>query len=234
MKRYLPAYGLLVLANILFFVLPGLRVITAGLLIFTSGIGWTSLLLNDEGWLGKMNLMLGLSVSTTMLAVLGLQYLPGPVYTWHLLLVLNLFAFTPLLWLRRQPDTPLAQGRLPLLFVFVLIIAMLLRFVNLDYSEFQGDEALAMIIAAEAIEGHEDALFLRGKGPGEILLPLAVWRIKGTITELDARVPFMVAGIGAILSLYLIVLALILATAIRPKRQVHSSKRQAFGTGQSD
>jgi hypothetical protein len=74
----------------------------------------------------------------------------------------------------------------------------------LSYSEFQGDEALAMIFAAEAIEGHEDALFLRGKGPGEILLPLALWRLTGPISEGLARIPFVIAGMAGIITIYLI------------------------------
>ena len=78
----------------------------------------------------------------------------------------------------------------------VMIVAegIFFRLAWLDYSEFQGDEALAMISAAGALEGHEDALFLRGKGPGEVLLPMSLWGLTGTLNEGTARLPFAIAG----------------------------------------
>ena len=88
--------------------------------------------------------------------------------------------------------------------LLILLISLLLRGVNLGYSEFQGDESLAMISAAESLEGHEDALFLRAKGPGEVLLPMALWRLTGTTNESIARLPFALAGLGAVVTLYLL------------------------------
>jgi hypothetical protein len=88
--------------------------------------------------------------------------------------------------------------------LLILLIALLLRSIALDYSEFQGDESLAMISAAESLEGHEDALFLRAKGPGEVLLPMALWRLTGTTNELSARLPFALAGLGVVVTLYLL------------------------------
>ena len=93
---------------------------------------------------------------------------------------------------------------LPLFLSLVLATGILLRATSLGYSEFQGDEALAMISAAEALEGHEDALFLRSKGPGEVLLPMALWRLTGVINEATARLPFTIASLWAIITLYLI------------------------------
>ena len=86
----------------------------------------------------------------------------------------------------------------------VLIVAAGFRFVELDYSEFQGDEALAMISAAEVLEGQADTLFLRGKGPGEVLLPAMLWRLTGTIDEAGARLPFAWAGWLTVLTGYLL------------------------------
>lgn len=88
--------------------------------------------------------------------------------------------------------------------LLILLIALLLRTVNLNYSEFQGDEALAMITAAEALEGHEDALFLRSKGPAEVLLPMALWRLSGVINEPIARLPFTTASLLAVATIYLV------------------------------
>jgi 4-amino-4-deoxy-L-arabinose transferase-like glycosyltransferase len=88
--------------------------------------------------------------------------------------------------------------------LLIFLLAAIFRFASLGYSEFQGDEALAMISAAEAIEGHPDALFLRGKGPGEVLLPMMVWRLTGTIDEGIARLPFAIAGLLLVVSIYLL------------------------------
>jgi 4-amino-4-deoxy-L-arabinose transferase-like glycosyltransferase len=86
--------------------------------------------------------------------------------------------------------------------LLILLISLILRLANLNYSEFQGDEALVMISAAEALEGHEDALFLRSKGPAEVLLPMALWRLTGVINESIPRLPFTLAALMAILTIY--------------------------------
>jgi hypothetical protein len=88
--------------------------------------------------------------------------------------------------------------------ILILVVAILLRTFNLHYSEFQGDEALTMLAAAEALEGHENALFLRSKGPAEVLLPMALWRLSGAINEATARLPFTVAATLAMVAIYLL------------------------------
>lgn len=88
--------------------------------------------------------------------------------------------------------------------LLILLIALFLRALNLNYSEFQGDESLAMLTAAEALEGHEDALFLRSKGPAEVLLPMALWRLTGVINEPIARLPFTAASLLAVVTIYLV------------------------------
>jgi len=80
------------------------------------------------------------------------------------------------------------------LVLVIAILGALFRFAWLDYSEFQGDEALVMLAAADALEGHEDALLLRGKGPAEVLLTTAVWGLARNIDEGMARLPFALAG----------------------------------------
>lgn len=148
----------------------------------------------------------GISVAATALLALALQYLPGPVQTWHLLAALNLIALLPLLFHPKTPDVERPPFNpmeyLPLL--LILAAALFLRAANLSYSEFQGDEALAMLSAAESLEGHEDALFLRSKGPAEVLLPLALWRLTGTISEPVARLPFTLASLLAVVTIYLL------------------------------
>lgn len=191
------------------------RVLGAVLLIgFLPGWSWTQPGWPDASLLMRFLMAAASSFIFTLLATLPLHYLPGPIHPWQLLLVLNLLAIFPLLYVKGATpfsiptlaQLTLSSRRLvtvsPLL--LTLLIALFLRGYNLGYSEFQGDEALAMISAAEALEGHEDALFLRAKGPGEVLLPMALWRLTGVIDEPVARLPFTIASLGAILTIYLI------------------------------
>lgn len=196
----------LLLAANLSLLLPGghlLRVAGALLLVgLLPGWGWSRRLLAGQEPLLRWVAAAALSFTLTMLAALLLHYWPGPIPAWQLLLVLNIAALPPLL----LPAPPAAafswRDALPLL--LTLLVSLFLRAANLNYSEFQGDEALAMIAAAESMEGHADALFLRSKGPAEVLLPLAVWRLTGTITEATARLPFTAASLLAIVTIYLI------------------------------
>lgn len=202
-------FALLAAANLALLLPPAfpVRVAAALLLIaFLPGWGWANRLLQARPapvrWLAAS----ALSYVISMQAALWLHYLPGPVQTWQLLLVLNLAAVAPLLTGQNPPTTtrpvarPALRKTVPLL--AILGIALALRLANLHYSEFQGDEALAMISAAEALEGHSDALWLRAKGPGEVLLPMALWRLTGTITEPVARLPFTLAAWLAVFTLY--------------------------------
>ncbi len=206
-----------------------LRVTGALILIgLLPGLSWANRFLVDSPALLRWVAAAALSYTITSLTTLLLHYLPGPVYIWQLLVALNAFAILPTVFTSRgagvqgsrgaiavapapphpcppapmHPCTPAPLHAIPLLLIFA--IAIFLRTTNLHYSEFQGDEALAMIAAAEALEGHEDALFLRSKGPGEVLLPMALWRLTGTINESIARLPFTLAALLAIPTMYLI------------------------------
>lgn len=209
--------GLLLGANLLLLAPPGSAWRVAGGLLLTGllpGLAWATLLLPGRRPLSHLLFGAGLSYTLTSLLSLGLHYAtrPGPIHTWQLLLALNGAAAVALLWPARpgdppeQPAPPVADvgqtARRHWPFLAVLLLALVLRAASLSYSEFQGDEALAMISAAEALSGHEDALFLRGKGPGEVLLPLALWRLSGLITESTARLPFTLASLLGLVTLY--------------------------------
>jgi hypothetical protein len=206
------------------------RVVGALLLVgLLPGLSWANRFLTGLSPLLRWTTAAALSYSFTSLATLLLHYLPGPVQAWQILVALNLLAIIPVFITARRgaeeqrgrgevlltPSPPLRRSaappllassplRLSIPLLLILLIALLLRTLNLDYSEFQGDESLAMIAAAEALEGHEDALFLRSKGPGEVLLPMALWRLTGVITEPIARWPFTVASLLAVVTIYLI------------------------------
>jgi len=205
--------AILLTANLALLLPPASPLRVAGALLLTGllpGLGWTQRFFPDQPPLLHWTLAAALSFSFTLLTTLLLSYLPGSLPSWSLLVTLNLLALLPLLlhWRNLQPSSPstFQPSNLPTLFplLLILLIALLLRTINLDYSEFQGDEALALITAAEALEGHEDALFLRSKGPSEVLLPMALWRLSGLINEPIARLPFTAAALLAIVTVYLI------------------------------
>ncbi len=194
-----------------------LRVAGAIMLIgFLPGLGWASRFFANTSTPLRWIIAAALSYTITSSATLLLHYLPGPVLVWQLLAVLNAFAILPIIAPKsrrvgEQEDreksnfspASINQNSLPFPLLLILAIALFLRIANLHYSEFQGDEALAMISTAEALEGHKDALFLRSKGPGELLLPMALWRLTGTISEPIARLPFTIAALFAIVTVYL-------------------------------
>lgn len=193
-------------ANLILLLTP-LQPIGAVLLaLILPGWGWALVLAPRRGRLAQFALAAGLSYALTAVGMLLLHALPGPVLTWHLLAWLNLAALLPLAFGNFPAANWKTEFRQPAILILggLLLPALFLRFANLGYSEFQGDEALAMITAAEMLEGHEDALFLRGKGPAEVLFPAALWRLSGPITEGIARLPFAVAGMMAVVTLYLL------------------------------
>ncbi len=220
-----------------------LRLTGAMLIIaFLPGLSWAKRLLPHAQSLFRWTTAAALSYTFTTLTSLFLHYLPGPIITWQLLIVLNAIALIPLFKApdhspksdtssssfnpptphKPEPKRGLSWIFLPIkqenywvgskqsgILLLLLLIALFLRLGNLPYSEFQGDEALAMISAAEALEGHADALFLRSKGPGEVLLPMALWQLTGTISEPIARLPFTIAAMFAIVTIYLLGQALV-------------------------
>jgi 4-amino-4-deoxy-L-arabinose transferase-like glycosyltransferase len=210
------------------------RIAAALALLLLPGLAWAERLLPATDPLTRWTVGAGLGYALGMVLGLILHYLPGPIPLWAELVALDALALVPRLMVRdwrlgaSRPAAPsrdparawrgMGQDRSPrgpggaenlelgykhwLLAIFLL--AALFRFASLGYSEFQGDEALAMISAAESLEGHQDALFLRGKGPGEVLLPMILWRLTGTINESMARLPFAIAGLLMVLTTYLL------------------------------
>ncbi|MEJ2559875.1 MAG: glycosyltransferase family 39 protein, partial [Anaerolineae bacterium] len=194
------------------------RIAGALALLLLPGLVWSEYLLPTTDRLTRWTVGAGLSYALAMILGLILHYLPGPIPLWVELVALDVLVLSLGLGAggcRSRLPGPLAQsrtgrraGRGELGYgrwlLAILLLATLFRFASLRYSEFQGDEALAMISAAESLEGHQDALFLRGKGPGEVLLPVVLWRLTGTINESMARLPFAIAGLLTVLTTYLL------------------------------
>ena len=152
----------------------------------------------------------GLGYALTVSAGLLLHYIPGPLSLWQELVTLDALALVPLLLkiaAPRQPSAPVDKERMGYLaaLLAVLVLAGLFRFASLGYSEFQGDEIKALTPAARALQGQPNALFEdRKKGPGEILLPMMIWGMTGTLDESTARLPFAIAGLSMVLTIYLL------------------------------
>jgi 4-amino-4-deoxy-L-arabinose transferase-like glycosyltransferase len=159
---------------------------------------------------------LGLGVGSVALLTLLVYYLPGPLTLPALLGIVNLFIFFLLFLALRAPSRSSvpavnqrsSSGVRSLSFILhsslIILLAGSLRLTYLDYSEFQGDEGTVMMRAARAIQGDDAQLFYHQKGPVEVLLPMAMWALSGTINEWQARLPFAFAGILGVAAFYLL------------------------------
>ncbi len=182
---------------------------------------------DKSDWIEETVLTVGTGFALMILGTLGLHYLPGPLLAKHViaaydgltLLLIGAYAITsgatrprghphsphweglkslhPRVW---KPALPrLARYLVPLA---LILVAALFRSCNLGYSEFQGDESRAMLMAAGVIRGEDGILFLHRKGPAEILIPAALYALDGTATELTARLPFAIASVSGVLAIY--------------------------------
>jgi 4-amino-4-deoxy-L-arabinose transferase-like glycosyltransferase len=221
-----------VLANgaILFTDIAPLRYLAAMLLLsLLPGLALVEALFADRRGpspLGKIALSVGAGFAVTTPITLLLHYLPGKMTLVPTLAVYNLLILVPLVWRvwkslpltprDPHPSPPPKRGRgfgkgrgegpskVLLILAAILVLATCYRLANLNYAEFQGDEARVMMHAAQAIEGQEDALFKQHKGPLEALLPMGVWLLTGTINEAQARLPFAVMNLAGLLGVYLL------------------------------
>jgi len=159
----------------------------------------------EEGTVG-----LGLGFGTTSLLALALSYLPGPFSGRLLAVSLHLLIASTILppRYRGHRDAWGTSGNpsvsLRVLCVVVVVISSLFRLVSLGYSEFQGDEGVIMVRAAGILTGSPDQLFLHQKGPLEVLVPMSTWSLSTTINEVQARLPFGLAGIVGVLAVSLL------------------------------
>ncbi|HHW84900.1 MAG TPA: hypothetical protein GX400_01660 [Chloroflexi bacterium] len=162
----------------------------------------------------------GAGYAITVIGMLLLSYLPGPLYAWQILFSadsfsLVLFALVWRQWRRANRDrcaenhspAQLVQRNLRWLIVgglFLLVLGGALRLGSLGYAEFLTDEARVVLRAAAVIQGYDDVLFIHRKGPAEILLPTTVFSLAGQMTEAAARLPFALASVTAIFALWLL------------------------------
>ncbi len=88
--------------------------------------------------------------------------------------------------------------------ISLLVVGIFFRLPNLGYSEFQGDEARAVLRAAGVLQGREEVLLIHKKGPTEILLPTNLYALTGRINESSARLPFALANVAGLFATFLL------------------------------
>ena len=173
------------------------------------GIAWSALLTDRHHRLTVEALVIGsgMGMGTVALLTLLLLYVPGPFPSVALAVAVNGLILALILLTARSSGVQVTldlDGRALFLLALAVVLAALLRFTHLGYSEFQGDEATIMMRAARAISGDDAQLFYHQKGPIEVLIPTATWALSGVINEWQARLPFAFAGLVGVAAVYLI------------------------------
>jgi hypothetical protein len=227
LQRLLVALGLAsILLAIGIYFIPWVNArywLSFGLLWVVPGLAWGMLLLRKaQPCLETCCVSLGLNFVLTPVSMLILSYLPGPVTRAQILLAMVALSGVPMLIVCARPRAfdraaeggfPTMQADAPLttwlwrhmwLLLILVGVAAALRWVNLGYSEFQGDESTVMIFAARVLEGESSAMFEHNKGPAELLTVAAGWRLTGVSNEWMARLPFSWANVLAIAVAFLI------------------------------
>lgn len=192
------------------------------------GLGWAPLL-PARALDPPERLVVGFALSfvVTPITILLLHYLPGPLTQVQILVAVAGVSAVPLaisaVWDRAHPaetDIPqteastdrawalpewrsLIRGRWFWLLIAALLV-MGLRLVNLNYSEFQGDEATVMVRAARALAGDDSILFQHKKGPAELTLVMGTWRLTGITNEWMGRLPFAWANLLGLAAVFLL------------------------------
>ena len=184
------------------------------LLLLAPGFGITRLILGPQPNLSKLErFIFGLAAGYPMaiVATLLLHYIPGKPTVPLALFVYSAAGLLP--WMVPQrvdrvstshPDQASPVSRWSgLALLAIVLVSGFFFFSHLGTAEFQGDEAMIMLDGGNALLGDDSALFFHRKGPAEVLLPMALWLLTGTITELTARLPFALAGLLAVVGMYL-------------------------------
>ncbi len=90
-----------------------------------------------------------------------------------------------------------------IILLFVLISSAVLRFVNLGYSEFQGDEIRALYLKSSGpLLEH---LFTQKKGPAQFVITFIMNELFRLYSEFWLRVPFALVGLACVVVLYYLV-----------------------------
>lgn len=154
----------------------------------------------------------GFALAIALLLVLS--YLPGPLSRTMIWIAFNALCAVLIAFHLRAPGFrsrtlqanepsrwPGFPSRRWLVALAFFALAAWLRLAHLGYSEFNGDEARAVLRAVAVVQGYDDVLFLHRKAPAEILLPAAILALTGHLPEAATRLPFALANLIGLLAL---------------------------------
>ncbi len=158
---------------------------------------------------------LGLGYTLYILAMGAVSLVPGGVYPWQVVVVLDLLCLLLAVgwWRSRRLPAVHAAWQPPDFrwdhwaiagLISVLLVGGTLRLANLGYSEFYNDEIRVMHRAAELIQGYPKALIVHRKGPAEILISSGIYAVQQRISEAHVRLPFALANMAGLVALYLL------------------------------
>ncbi len=176
-------------AAIVLFALPG--VLVAERLMAGESVAWPERLALDAA----------LAVAGALVLSLAVAYLPTPMTRAPVLLAFDgaLLVLAGWLALGTTAARPAIVRVRALWWLAVPVaLALVFRLTFLSYSEFQGDEARAMLMAAGLGQGRSEILFFHKKAPGEVLMPALVWAATDGIDESSARLPFALMNVAAV------------------------------------
>lgn len=192
---------------------PTLRALSAWLILLLPGALLTRLALPARGdplLSGWMMLCGGLVINAALL--LALAAIPGPLTLWMTLVAFNSLSLGAGWRLLTRasaasPITPAPSHPLAALAI-IMILAAALRLTMLGTPEMHVDEARVLLAATAVVGGNDGALFIRDKGPVEVLLVSGPLALSGQLNEFSGRLPFALAGLGVVLGVYLLARAL--------------------------
>lgn len=161
---------------------------------------------------------IGAVPAVIIITMMLLSYLPGPILRWQTFAAFDgllLLLLIGVAWWRPAAEpvtldewrpvwTSVPRGWLLAGIISLALVGGFLRFSQLNYSEFQGDETRVMLRTAEAIQGLEDTLYIHKKGPGEILLPTVIYSMLDRIDEVSARLPFTLINFVGLFAIFLL------------------------------
>ncbi|MFN8484819.1 MAG: hypothetical protein U0768_17435 [Anaerolineae bacterium] len=231
----LAALALALAANVVLFLpVPLLiRAIAAGVLFALPGVLVAERLLvaGRVTWAERIAFDAAVAVAGALLLGLAVAYLPTPMTRAPVLLAFDGAIVALAAWLAfgHAPARPISI-HVPALWWLAVPVALALAFrlTFLGYSEFQGDEARAMLMAAGLGQGRSEILFFHKKAPGEVLMPALMWAAADGIDETSARLPFALMNAAAVLAIGALAWRLFSAS---PPVSLRASAKQSPGEG---
>jgi len=153
-------------------------------------------------------LLIGIATSyaLTITLIMGIVFIGLPLNT--LSLAIGLIGLTAL-FIGLSPKTPpIKLQSIAIMDNFwltiLLVLAAFFRVYQVEYSDYQGDEAGILLQAIAIFQGNLEAILTRFKGPGEVFVLNAIAGLTNNMDELTMRLPFSLASAAAVGLVYLL------------------------------